>query len=200
MTIANPFDDQTAMPEPPSLDGMALITSPSAGKNSAAEQGVEIPMGWKPTKDEPVPVVRCKAMSTTTGERCKRWSIRGAMVCQTHGGRLPNVVEHSQAVVESARLRLLGLADDAVEVLYDLIQPGTNEAIRLKAAENVLNRSGIKGAEEVKIEVTNVGSPSEGILKSLEIMRQRSLAAKAELEALEAEELIDEGEKIEEQE
>jgi hypothetical protein len=97
-------------------------------------------------------------------------------------------------------MRLLGLADDAVEVLYDLIQPGTNEAIRLKAAENVLNRSGIKGADELKIEVSNHGSPSEGILKSLEIMRQRALAAKAELEAQESDELIDEGEKIEEQE
>lgn len=194
MGISNPFDDQTATPEPPSLDEL-INRSSNAGKNSAAEQGLEIPMGWKPTPTEPVPVVRCTATSTTSGERCKRWSIRGTTVCQTHGGRLPSVIEHSQAVVESARLRLMGLADDAVEVLYDLVQPGVPDAIRLKAAENVLNRTGIKEALEFKVEVTNNSSPSEGILKTLEIMRQRSLAAQAEAEAaLEAEELVDEGE------
>lgn len=195
MPISNPFDDQTAMPEPPSLDEF-VNNSRNAGKNSAAEQGLEVPMGWKPTITEPVPVVRCTATSTTSGERCKRWSIRGTTVCQTHGGRLPSVIEHSQAVVESARLRLMGLADDAVEVLHDLIQPGTPDAIRLKAAENVLNRTGIKEALEFKVEVTNNNSPSEGILKTLEIMRQRSLAAQAAAEAEAADELIDEGEQI----
>lgn len=85
----------------------------------------------------------------------------------------------------------MGLADDAVEVLSDLIQPGTPDAIRLKAAENVLNRTGIKEALEFKVEMNTNASPSEGILKTLNIMRERQLAAQAEAEA---NELIDEGE------
>lgn len=190
--IYNPFDENT-MPEAPSIDddNGSVNNSSNAGKNSAAEQGVEIPMNWKPTIDEPVPVVRCKATSTTTGERCKRWSIRGTTVCQTHGGRLPSVIEHSQAVVESARLRLFGLAEQAVDVLEDLSQPGTSDAIRLKAAELILNRAGLKDAVELKVEVTQGQSPSEDILKKLSIMRDRITASAED----EMEELIDEGEK-----
>jgi hypothetical protein len=190
MTIFNPFDE-TTMPEAPSIDDEETPSrSPSAGKNSAAEQGLEVPMGWKPTIDEPVPVVRCKATSTTTGERCKRWSIRGTTVCQTHGGRLPNVIEHSQAVVESARLRLFGLAEQAVDVLEDLSKPGTSDQIRLKAAELILNRAGLKDAVELKVEVTDNRDPSEDILKKLQIMRDRITASERE----ELEELVDEGE------
>jgi hypothetical protein len=148
-------------------------------------------MGWKPTAcDEPVPVVRCQATSTTTGERCKRWSIRGTTVCQSHGGRLPSVVEHSQAVVESARLRLFGLAEQAVDVLEDLSKPGTSDQIRLKAAELILNRAGLKDAVELKVEVTDNRDPSEDILKKLQIMRDRITASERE----ELEELVDEGE------
>jgi hypothetical protein len=172
MSVFNPFDQDT-MPEPPPLEDEPVNKSRNVGKNSAHEQGLEIPMGWKPTIAEPVPVVRCKATSTTTGERCKRWSIRGTTVCQTHGGRLPNVVEHAEAVREAARLRLFGLADDAVEFLEELMQPGVADAVRLKAIENVLNRSGLKEAVEFKVEVTNNASPSEDIFKKLQIMRER---------------------------
>lgn len=189
--IQNPFAEKESMPEPPALDE-GSSKSPSAGKNSAAEQGLEIPMNWKPTASEPVPVVRCKATSTTTGERCKRWSIRGTTVCQSHGGRLPNVVEHSAAVVESARLNLMGMAEDAAEVIRELLQPGTTEAIRLKAAENVLNRTGIKEALEMRIEVENKVSPAEDILSKIAIMRERNKAAEEEIvdaEEVEAEEI-----------
>lgn len=192
--ISNPFS-QNDMPEPPSLDDETPVSkSPSAGKTSAAEQGLEIPMGWKPTASEPVPVVRCTANASTTGERCKRWSIRGTTVCAKHGGQLPSVIEHSNAVVESARMNLMGMAEDAVDVIRELLQPGTSEQVRLKAAENVLNRTGIKEAIEMKVEVTNAASPSEDILKKLEIMRERVIASQAE----EEEELVDEGEYLEE--
>lgn len=194
MSISNPFDNQDTIPEVPDLTP-PVNNSPSAGKNSAAEQGLEIPMGWKPTVAEPVPVVRCTSNSSTTGERCKRWSIRGTTVCQTHGGRLPNVIEHSQAVVESARLRLFGLAEDAVDAVADLVQVGTSDAIRLKAAEMILNRTGLKDAMEIQVEVKETANLSEEINKRLAIMRERRLAA--EKEAAEAE-LIDEGEIVDE--
>jgi hypothetical protein len=188
MSISHPFDAMDDLPEPPT-------TSPSHGKNSAAEQGLEIPMGWKPTASEPVPVVRCKANSSTTGERCKRWSIRGTTVCAKHGGQLPSVVEHAQAVVESARLRLMGMADDAVEVLYDLVQPGVSDQIRLNAAKEILNRSGLNEAIKVEVEHSTV-SQAEEIHKKLAVMRDRFLASQAKDE----EELEDQGEILDEPE
>src|SRR4030095_11889824 len=107
--LTNPFAQ--SMPEPPHIDGDPVVVSnsPSAGKTSPAEQGLEVPMGWKPTLAEPVPVVRCTGMSTQSGERCKRWSLRGTTVCKIHGGQLPNVQEHANAIVESARMRLFGM-------------------------------------------------------------------------------------------
>jgi hypothetical protein len=185
------------MPEPPLLDEEEFISrSPSAGKTSPAEQGLEVPMGWKPTHNEPVPVVRCIGIASTTGERCRRWSLRGTNVCRKHGAQLPNVRDHAEAVVESARLQLMGMADDAVEVLSDLMKAGVADAVRLKAAETVLTRSGIKDGVTFEVEVTHNVSLAGEIGKKLEIMRQRQITA--EKEAAEAEQaLIDEGEYVE---
>jgi hypothetical protein len=199
MTVFNPFD-RDSMPEPPTLDGdqeeVPVNNSRNAGKNSAAEQGLEIPMGWKPTVAEPVPVMRCTGTSSTTGERCRKWSLRGTTVCKNHGAQLPNVQEHAMAIVESARMRLFGMADDAVEVMYDLIQEGKSDQIRLKAAENILNRAGIKDAIDINVEVSHNENPSDSILKQLQIMRERQEAAKKEAE----EELEDQGEIIDAEE
>jgi len=191
MTVFNPFD-QDSMPEPPEIEGQPVSRSPSAGKTSPAEQGLEIPMGWKPSIMEPVPVMRCTGTSSTTGERCRKWSLRGTTVCKNHGAQFPSVQEHANAVVESARMRLFGMADDAVEVMYDLIQEGKSDQIRLKAAENILNRAGIKDAIDINVEVSHNENPSDSILKQLQIMRERQEAAKKESE------LIDEGEHDEE--
>lgn len=189
--INNPFD-QNSMPEPPPIEGDEVVSmSRSAGKTSPAEQGLEVPMGWKPTHNEPVPVVRCIGTASTTGERCKRWSLRGTNVCRKHGAQLPNVRDHAEAVVESARLQLMGMADDAVEVLSDLMKAGVADAVRLKAAETVLTRSGIKDAISLDVAVTHNVSMADEITKKLETMRQRQLAA-------EAEELEDQGEIVDE--
>jgi len=201
--INNPFD-QFSMPEPPRIEGEddTVSRSPSAGKTSPAEQGLEVPMGWKPTHNEPVPVVRCIGTASTTGERCKRWSLRGTNVCRKHGAQLPNVRDHAEAVVESARLQLMGMADDAVEVLSDLMKAGVADAVRLKAAETVLTRSGIKDGITFEVEVTHNVSMAEDIGKKLEVMRQREIAKRkeeAEAEAAE-QELIDEGEILDEPE
>ena len=163
------------LPEPPEIESGTISQSPSAGKNSAAEQGTEIPMGWKPTRDEPVPVMRCTGTARTTGERCKKWGLRGThpAKCVKHGGQLPSVRAHAEAVVESSRMRLYSMTDEAVDVIEDLLRPGTAEAIRLKAAELVLNKSGLKEAVEVSVEVNHNVSMAEEVTKKLEIMRER---------------------------
>lgn len=34
---------------------------------------------------------QCKARSSRSGERCRRWAVKGAEVCATHGGSAPQV-------------------------------------------------------------------------------------------------------------
>lgn len=52
---------------------------------------------------------RCKAKSSRTGERCKRYATKGATVCATHGARAPQVRRSPEARVKRER------AESAVE-------------------------------------------------------------------------------------
>jgi hypothetical protein len=172
--IADPFDDT-----PPTLDDLenGTVKSHSAGMNSAAEQGRNTPVAWKQTVAEPVPVVRCTGTvrnGDRKGERCPKWSIRGATVCLQHGGHLPSVKEHAQAVVEAARMRMIGLADEAIDAIEDLVtNPGTQQNVRLKAATEILDRIGVKGAPDLAITVEVSASPSDMIAEKLKAIAKR---------------------------
>lgn len=180
--MENPFGTP---PPPPFLDEDTKVSkSLSAGKTSPAEQGTVIPMNWKPTPSEPVAVVRCTGTASTTGEQCKRWSLRGTNVCTKHGGQLPGVREHAEAVVESARMRLMGMADDAVDGLEDLIAVGTAPQIRLAAIKEVLDRSGVKGGPDLSVEVTHSVSYKDEIFNRLKEIKERKEAMEKEKAAI----------------
>lgn len=142
-------------------------------------QGSAVPLGWKPSMQKPVPVVRCVVIKKN-GKRCGRWSMRGMTKCYAHGKNtlnFPNVTAHRDAIIEAARMRLLDDADLAVGTLEQLMQPGTNEGIRLKAATEVLDRVGVRGGFEVEVEVQSVESPAEVIANRLKTLRERGKAA-----------------------
>lgn len=136
-----------------------------------ASQGSLTPTGWEPTHQKPVPVIQCTAFNNK-GERCGRWSIRGHRVCIKHGGRLPNVQKHAAAVVEAARLRLIDMADPAIDVLHDLIQSGTADAIRLGAAKEILDRAGVRGGIDVTMEVEHKIDPAALVADRLAQIRK----------------------------
>lgn len=128
-----------------------------------AQQGLEIPAGWKPTAAQPVPVVRCHYVRPDThprlpGERCNKWSLRGSRLCYFHSGRgnLRHVEEYRQAVIEASRLMLVDAAPDAVKTMLDLMANSGADNVRLKAAESVLDRTGIRGGAEIDVTVTDV--------------------------------------------
>lgn len=160
------------LPSLPDYDDVPVNNSVNAGRNSAVEQGRNIPMGWKPTAAEPVPVIRCVAPlrnGPKKGEQCPNWSLRGATVCISHGGRLPNVRKHAEEVREAARMRILGLSDMAIDTLEELAdaQGTAGAAVRLKAATELLDRAGIKGGIEMNVTHEVRSNPSEEIAKRL---------------------------------
>ena len=114
--------------------------------------------GWEPSLDKPLPQMRCVAVvNSDTLERCGRWSVRGLSTCINHSGyeEFPSVRVYADTVVESARLRLMGMTDIALDALLDLLSPDTRQNVRLRAAEVVLDRSGVtKPAEKKEVEVT----------------------------------------------
>jgi len=148
---------------------------------SAYQQDSIIPLGWRPTNEKPIPVVRCSHIypdrHERAGERCRKWSLRGTTKCYRHSGNgnLKNVDKYRQAVIEAARLDLLDMGPDALDTLKWLFQNATSEAVRLKAATEVLDRSGLKGGHEVDVSV-NVGTnPSEILKDRLAALRQTAV-------------------------
>lgn len=81
---------------------------------------------------------------------------------------MPHVQKKAAAVVEAARLKLLGLSEEAVEVLEDLVKPGTPDAIRLKAAQDILDRAGLKGAIDVSLTVEHTVDAASLISEKLD--------------------------------
>lgn len=136
---------------------------------------------FRPTTARPIPSARCSRIKKD-GTRCGAYSVRGLGVtphgppplCKVHGGSLPNFVKHSQAVVEAARLQLTDSTPDAIATILELMKAGTTpEAVRLKAATEILDRNNIKGTTDINIEVTQGEAPSVKLMKKLEDMRKK---------------------------
>lgn len=177
---------------------------PNPSGNSALAQGSNVPLGWKPTPNAPVPVVRCTQIKKD-GIRCGRWSLRGATKCYKHlgnGGALKNVEEHRKAVVEAAKLRLIDNADMALDTLEALMQPGSGEAIRLKAATETLDRAGVRGGLEITVDGEVTVSSADEIRKRLAGLKEGADEVRKMRAAMEAEadaDIVD-GEVIEDSE
>lgn len=164
------------------------IYEPKVGRDS--ETGIRrmpadfddvVSPNWTPTVTRPLPSLQCMGIKDN-GERCGRWAIRGGTVCPKHGANLPSVKKHAEARVQAARMRLVGLADDAVGVLEDLItNPGTGEAVRLKAATEILDRSGVKGGIDVTVEVEHKIDPGAAIGDKLLELAGRSNPSEEEI-------------------
>lgn len=156
-------------------------------RRSALAQGSEIPLGWKPTTQAPVPVVRCHYIwregHPRAGERCGRWSLRGSRKCFRHSGNgnLKNVEEYRQAIIAAARLQLTDSVPDALETLLDLMQNSGADAVRLKAAESVMDRGGLKMSSEVDVNLTvNEGaSPLTTLAERLAKLKEAADAVQA---------------------
>jgi hypothetical protein len=158
-------------------------------------EGYEVSPDWKPTVDRPLPALRCYYVRPD-GTRCKRFAVRGTglngtnAVCPSHGGSLPPVKAYADSLVISARMKLIENTEFAVDTLIDFLKPGvTGDAIRLKAATEILDRAGVKGAMEMKVEVTTNAAPSETINDRLAQIAAR-LAPKPE-EELEVIDVVD---------
>lgn len=112
---------------------------------------MEIASDWKPSILEPFPRIRCTHVSPW-GNRCRRNAISGGFICEDHGGKGRRVVEKAKEINELARKRLFEMVDPALDVIDYLVKSeGTNDAIRLKAAQDVLDRAGMKSATEINV-------------------------------------------------
>lgn len=167
----------SAPPPPPPLDDEDNDSVTKA--QSALQQGSDIPRGWKPTLEKPLPAMRCRFIKSD-GNRCGRWGVAGTGTidangeaggwCMKHGAGLPSVRKAAEQRVAETRVRMMGATPDAFAVLHEMLKPGVPEGIRLKAATELLDRSGLKAGMEVNVTVEHVGSPLDDIMNQLEII------------------------------
>lgn len=97
-------------------------------------------------------------MNPWRGNRCARTKIKGAEVCPTHGGNLPNVRKAAQRKLAMAALpaaeRLIHMA---------LKKQRMSDGDRLKALLAILDRAGVEGKSTVELEVR----PWQTVLRSI---------------------------------
>lgn len=89
-------------------------------------------------------IVRCVA-HRMNGKQCKHAAMNGTTVCQTHGGRAPQVVNR-------ARIRIAEATDKAAKGLLDLATDTTiPEGVRLSAIKDILDRGGLGAKQEITV-------------------------------------------------
>ena len=146
--------------------GQVNISMRDASERNPGE-GKRISPGFRATMNNPVPSVQCTYVKPG-GERCGQWSMKGLSVCYIHGGKTKVAQEQAAAVIDAARMRLFGVAEDAIGVLETFVRSsGTPDAIRLKAATEVLDRVGIRGGVEFDVAVEHKLDPSVAVLANL---------------------------------
>lgn len=85
---------------------------------------------------------------TRTGAPCPKWAMLGTTVCDTHGGRAPQVKK-------AARARLAELVDPSIKVMATILKtkPSARNFIRpgnqIAVAKDILDRNGMKPKEEI---------------------------------------------------
>lgn len=105
---------------------------------------------------------RC-GRNTRTGSPCKKWAIRGAEVCDTHGGAAPQVkAKAQQRVAEKAITEALGRLDitpvhDPLTALSDLageiVAWKELAAARVAKLQDLAQRNYQSGSDEVRAEI-----------------------------------------------
>lgn len=154
---------------PPSPDELAELLQPGADWDRD---------GFHPTMARPFPSMQCTGVVKSgdkAGQRCSKRALYGATVCLSHGAQLPVVRAKAEKLVESARLKLINAADEAAEWLLDLGANSTSDAVRLKAATEVLDRAGVKGGVEVDVNVTHSQDPGDLLRERLATLRKRTI-------------------------
>lgn len=133
---------------------------------------------WRPTVDDPVPRGQCEYIKRT-GDRCRHSAIPGLgndptdkMMCIYHGGRLPNVQAKAERVRAAAADTLLDLVQNAVDHLSNTMDnTAAPDAVRLKAATEILDRAGIKQADTLSVTVEHKQSPVEILAQQFAALR-----------------------------
>lgn len=89
-------------------------------------------------------MAQCTAHKASTGEPCKAHAIQGGSVCPAHGGRAPQVRAAAMARLDAA-------LPTALDRIISLIQHADSDSVRLRAAQELLDRTVGKVTDKLKV-------------------------------------------------
>jgi len=100
---------------------------------------------------------RCTATSKRTGERCRAWALRGAKTCRVHGSA-------TRASKVAAAKRVAEASGFAADMLAEFMaDPNVDLKTRTQIAQDLLNRAGVNGKQELEVTVGMVPGWEAGI-------------------------------------
>ena len=103
------------------------------------------------------PNKQCSAMSKRTGEQCKNLAMTAQSVCRMHGGAT------RKSRVAAAK-RIAQASGFAAELLVELMaDPKVDLKTRTQIAQDLLNRAGVNGKQELEVTVGMVPGWEAGI-------------------------------------
>lgn len=143
------------------------------------------PKSWKPTLDKPYPPVRCES-ENGRGMQCANSAVNGGKYCPAHSTKEDR--KQAQEMIQMARLRMVDLADQAIDTIKELMEPGTADAVRLKAATEVLDRSGVVKGETISIQLEQSNRGADIVAEKIAAIRDRK---KADEEIISVEEVTE---------
>lgn len=124
------------------------------------------------------PPGRCRA-TRVDGHRCQNWHSGYADhdgMCRTHFTiKAESADNYGPNMVHRARNRILQATVRAAEVLEELADSATSEDTKLRAANSLLDRGGLRGVIEIEQNVTVSAKPAAEIVK--ERLTKMALAA-----------------------
>lgn len=137
---------------------------------------------WRPTVNDPIPTGICEYVSND-GRRCTRKALPGTgndptdrFMCKYHGGTLPNVVAKAERVKAAALDSLLDYVQDSVDHLGKTVtDTSVPDAVRLKAATEILDRTGVKQADKLDVTVENKRSAGEIMAEKIRALRESQM-------------------------
>lgn len=132
-----------------------------------------VPTPWKPFR-----TMRCTASVRSgprEGMRCGREAAVGTQVCASHGANLPLVKQAAERRKQEAVLRLVGMIDDAIDGLDDLMRNSTSDAVKLKSYTEVLDRAGVRGGTELDVSINDNTDPATLLRERMEQLRRRTI-------------------------
>lgn len=129
---------------------------------------------------------RCRIMKTD-GIRCMLWSSgrpKDDGLCRVH---LRHVRKPGEDI-ERARRKLVQAAPYAVDVLEQLMESAESEPVRLKASTEILDRAGLRGGQDINIdmEVTEGRPAAQVVMERLNRLKDGAIALQMAKEALES--------------